>query len=93
MRCRCSRVVVEVVVHGDGSGSSGSCFEEELDGFESLRGCRGTCGLGDGSRSRSERNLAFRSIVELNDPGGVLGASLCSCTRGTLDREELDVGV
>ena len=46
-------VVVEVVVHGDDSGSSGSRYGEELDGFESLRGCRGTCGLGDGSCTRT----------------------------------------
>ena len=40
--------VVEVVVPGR-RGSSRSRFGEELDGFESLRRCRGTCGLGDSS--------------------------------------------
>ena len=44
--------VVEVVVPGR-RGSSRSRFGEELDGFESLRGCRGTCGLGDGSCTRT----------------------------------------
>ena len=57
---------------GGHSGSSGSRFEEELDEFKSLRGCRGTCGLGDGSRSGSKRNLAFWSVVKLDDPGGYL---------------------
>ena len=44
--------IVEVVVHGR-RGSSRSRFGEELDRFESLRGCRGTCGLRDGSCTRT----------------------------------------
>ena len=47
-----------VVVHVGGSGSSGTRR-------------RSTCGLGDGSRTRSERNLMYpcasRVVVELDE--------------------------